>query len=292
MAKSQTNIMKKRSKRQSPFNFNFLLRNKDETKSEKTAQFNLFDTNYVSEVVTGTQISLFDNDNLVEIKDTAENPSGTSTIFDLLGSSSDVEEVFNSEDETKFSTLQNYKITDFNIGKGSDREKFNRNIEAIKTLKAIEADGREATPEEQDILAQYVGWGGFSACFAKGSETNTQLQEILSESEYRDAKASMLTAYYTPPVVIEKIYEFLNSCSFTKGNILEPCCGIGNFFGMLPDSMSESRLYGVELDSISAKIAKYLYPQANIINRGFEKTTFRIIILMLLSVMYHLENMA
>ena len=170
----------------------------------------------------------------------------------------------------------NYRINDNQIGVGSPLERFNNNINAIELLKKLENEDRNATPDEQDILAKYVGWGGLSDFFdeSKRPDQFKQLKNLLSDTEYVSARESTLSAFYTQPVVIDAIYNALDKFGFRKGNILEPSCGVGNFFGRLPDSMSESNLYGVELDSISSRIAKKLYPNANIQTRGYETTAF------------------
>ena len=171
---------------------------------------------------------------------------------------------------------ENYRITNEHLGQGSKREKFVENIVAITTLQTIEKENRPATKEEQEILSKYVGWGGLSEAFDKDNSSWSsefiQLRGLLSEEEYEMARASTLNAHYTSPTVIKAIYEAVERMGFAKGNILEPSCGIGHFFGMLPDSMENSNLYGVELDSITGRIAKQLYPNANISITGFEKT--------------------
>ena len=173
----------------------------------------------------------------------------------------------------------NFRITDDNLGCGSIRQKFANNLSAIRLLKSLEEDGRNATPEEQEILSRYVGWGGMPQAFdpenASWSSEHTQLKELLEDEEYKAARESVLNAHYTSPTVIRGIYEAIGRMGFTSGNILEPACGVGNFFGMLPDHMSGSRLYGVELDSISGRIAKQLYPNADITVAGFETTDRR-----------------
>lgn len=170
----------------------------------------------------------------------------------------------------------NFRITDEHLGEGNKREKFAGNIAAITTLQTIEREHRTPTKEEQEILSHYVGWGGLSEVFDKDnssfSNEYAQLKSLLSEDEYNMARASTLNAHYTSPVVIKAIYETVENMGFTTGNILEPACGTGHFFGMLPDSMQGSRLYGIELDSITGRIAKQLYPKANISISGFEKT--------------------
>ena len=174
---------------------------------------------------------------------------------------------------------RNFRITDEHLGEGGPKQKFARNIEAIRTLQAIEAEGRSATPEEQNIFAQYVGWGGLADAFDPDKDSwakeYTQLKELLSPEEYAAARASTLNAHYTSPTVIRAIYDAVEQMGFTTGNILEPSCGVGNFFGMLPESMQGSRLYGVELDSITGRIARQLYPEANITVAGFETTSQR-----------------
>ncbi len=173
----------------------------------------------------------------------------------------------------------NFRITDDNLGCGSIRQKFANNLSAIRLLKSLEAEGRNATPEEQAILSRYVGWGGMPQAFdpenTSWSSEYTHLKELLEDEEYKAARESVLNAHYTSPTVIRGIYEAIERMGFTSGNILEPACGVGNFFGMLPDHMSGSRLYGVELDSISGRIAKQLYPNADIAVAGFETTDRR-----------------
>ena len=158
------------------------------------------------------------------------------------------------------------------------KEKFRRNIEAIRTLEKIEGENRIATPEEQKILSQYVGWGGLADAFDAGKSAwageYQELKSLLSDAEYASARESTLNAHYTSPVIIRSIYEALENMGFKKGNVLEPAMGIGNFFGMLPEKMQDSRLYGVELDGITGRIARQLYPKANIKISGFEKTDY------------------
>ena len=168
----------------------------------------------------------------------------------------------------------NFHITDDNLGIGGPKQKFARNIEAIQTLRTLEQEHRGATAEEQQVLSQYVGWGGLADAFDPNKENwsteYTQLKGLLTEEEYAAARASTLNAHYTSPIVIRAIYDAVERMGFQSGNILEPSMGVGNFFGMLPDSMQDSRLYGVELDSITGRIAKKLYPQADITVAGFE----------------------
>ena len=168
----------------------------------------------------------------------------------------------------------NYRITDDHIGEGAPLERFQRNLGAIRTLKAVEAENRSATAEEQAVLAQYVGWGGLADFFDEKNPRYNELKNLLTDEEYTAARESTLTAFYTPPAVIRSIYTALGQMGFTQGNILEPSCGIGNFLGMLPDGMSESKLYGVELDDLSGRIARQLYPRSSVAVQGYEKTAF------------------
>ena len=169
---------------------------------------------------------------------------------------------------------RNYRITDDHIGEGAPLERFQRNLDAIRTLKTVEAESRAATAEEQAVLAQYVGWGGLADFFDEKNPRYAELKELLTDAEYAAARESTLTAFYTPPVVIRGIYAALGQMGFTQGNILEPSCGIGNFLGMLPESMSGSKLYGVELDDLSGRIARQLYQKSSIAVQGYEKTAF------------------
>ena len=169
---------------------------------------------------------------------------------------------------------RNYRITDDHIGEGAPLERFQRNLDAIRTLKAVEAENRAATAEEQAVLAQYVGWGGLADFFDEKNPRYAELKELLTDAEYAAARESTLTAFFTPPVVIRGIYAALGQMGFTQGNILEPDCGIGNFLGMLPERMSGSKLYGVELDDLSGRIARQLYQKSSIAVQGYEKTSF------------------
>ena len=169
---------------------------------------------------------------------------------------------------------RNYRITDDHIGEGAPLERFQRNLDAIRTLKTVEAVSRAATAEEQAVLAQYVGWGGLADFFDEKNPRYAELKELLTDAEYAAARESTLTAFFTPPVVIRGIYAALGQMGFTQGNILEPACGIGNFLGMLPESMSGSKLYGVELDDLSGRIARQLYQKSSIAVQGYEKTAF------------------
>ena len=173
----------------------------------------------------------------------------------------------------------NFHITDDHLGEGGAKQKYARNIEAIRTLFKLEDEHRGATAEEQQVLSQYVGWGGLADAFDPGKDSwakeYAELKGLLSEDEYAAARSSTLNAHYTSPVVIRSIYDAVEKMGFQSGNILEPSMGAGNFFGMLPTSMADSRLYGVELDSITGRIAKMLYPQADITVAGFETTDCR-----------------
>lgn len=168
----------------------------------------------------------------------------------------------------------NYCITDDHIGEGAPLERFQRNLDAIRLLKTVEAEERTATAEEQAVLAQYVGWGGLADFFDEKNARYGELKELLTDAEYAAARESTLTAFYTPPVVIRSIYQALSQMGFSQGNILEPSCGVGNFLGMLPESMVDSKLYGVELDDLSGRMARQLYQRSGIAVQGYEKTAF------------------
>ena len=176
-------------------------------------------------------------------------------------------------------TAENFRITDDHLGEGGPKAKFQANVNAIRLLKELEAAGQQASPEQQEVLSRYVGWGGLSDAFDPEKPTwaleYAQLKELLTPEEYTAARSSTLNAHYTSPTVIQAIYEAVDRMGFETGNILEPSCGVGNFFGMLPEKMRNSRLYGVELDSISGRIAKQLYPKADITVAGFETTDRR-----------------
>ena len=171
---------------------------------------------------------------------------------------------------------QNFRITDDHLGEGGAKTKYAFNIAAIQTLKQIEAEGRQARPDEQEILSRYVGWGGLPQAFdaenASWQKEYQQLKSLLTDEEYAAARGSTLNAHYTSPMVIRAMYEALGNMGFQDGNVLEPACGVGNFFGMLPEAMQSSKLYGVELDSITGRMARQLYPDAKIEITGFEKT--------------------
>ena len=182
-------------------------------------------------------------------------------------------------DEPQQVKPENFRITDDSLGVGGKKAKFRMNMDAINLLKELEFDGRQATPEEQEVLSRYVGWGGLAEAFEEGRENWSdefkELYATLSPEEYAAARSSTLNAHYTSPTVIKAIYEALGNMGFTGGNILEPSMGVGNFFGLLPDNMAGSKLYGVELDSITGRIAKQLYPKADITVAGFETTDRR-----------------
>ncbi|WP_457945589.1 SNF2-related protein [Caproiciproducens sp. LBM24188] len=189
------------------------------------------------------------------------------------------EAVYGEYKENLRRTAENFRITDDHLGEGGPKAKFQANMEAIKLLKYLEETTGQATPEQQQVLSRYVGWGGLADAFDPDKESwskeYAQLKELLTPEEYAAARGSTLNAHYTSPTVIRAIYEAVGRMGFETGNILEPSCGVGNFFGMLPESMTGSKLYGVELDSISGRIAKQLYPKADIIVAGFETTDRR-----------------
>ena len=170
----------------------------------------------------------------------------------------------------------NFRITDDHLGEGGQKTKYEDNVRAIKTLKTLEKENRPASPEDQEVLSRYVGWGGIPQAFdehnASWADEYRELKSLLTPEEYEMARASTLNAHYTSPTVIRAVYAAVEQMGFRSGNILEPSCGIGNFFGLLPEHMEGSALYGVELDSVTGRIAQYLYPQANIAVTGFEKT--------------------
>ena len=199
----------------------------------------------------------------------------TDSIEEDTASHSQKSEVASSPEKEK-----NFTITNESLGEGGLKSKFKNNITAVKTLKTLEQENRSATDAEKEILSKYVGWGGIPQAFDKNNESwsteYTQLKELLTHQEYRQANASVLDAFYTSPVVIDGIYEALENFGFQGGNVLEPAMGVGNFFGRMPEEMQKnSRLYGVEIDSISGRIAQKLYPDADIAIQGFEKNNFQ-----------------
>lgn len=183
---------------------------------------------------------------------------------------------FDIHPEIPISDRNQFKITNENLGEGSPREKFNNNVEAIRVLKKCEEENRFATPQEQEILSKYVGWGGLPQAFdekdSSWSNEYSILKNLLDEKEYSQARESTLTAFYTPPVVIGSMYKALENMGLKTGNILEPSCGVGNFIGVLPDSLEDCKLYGVELDSISGRIARQLYQKSTVAVQGYEDT--------------------
>ena len=191
---------------------------------------------------------------------------------------SDEQEIFSENNASEDISAENYVISDMELGVGTAKEKFQRNVEAIRTLETIESEKRPATNEEQEVLSKYVGWGGLAEAFdetkSAWAKEYAELKTLLSEEEYISARESTLNAHYTSPLIIQEIYRTLQRMGFTKGNLLEPSMGTGNFFGMLPETMRESHLYGVELDSLTGRIARLLYPKANITVDGYEKTAF------------------
>ena len=214
----------------------------------------------------------------VAIYPAEENRMPYDIVIQTIGSKSPTLDAVEPEQST-LELAGNFHITDDDLGVGGPKQKFARNIEAIRTLFKLEEEHRGATAEEQQVLSQYVGWGGLADAFDPGKDSwakeYAELKGLLSEDEYAAARSSTLNAHYTAPVVIRAIYDAVEKMGFQSGNILEPSMGVGNFFGMLPDSMQGSRLYGVELDSITGRIAKKLYPQADITVAGFETTDRR-----------------
>ena len=178
----------------------------------------------------------------------------------------------------------NYHITDEHLGAGTPKERYRNNIAAIKLLFSLEKQKRYATAKEQEVLARYVGWGGLADVFddSKSNWSNEyhELKNLLSDEEYSNARESTLTSFYTPSVVVESIYQTLENLGFRYGNILEPACGTGNFMGLLPETLSDSKLYGIELDSITGRIAKQLYPNVNNAVEDLRKPIFLIVSLM------------
>ena len=184
--------------------------------------------------------------------------------------------VFDPHPEIPMSERHNFRITDDDLGAGGAKTKYRNNVEAIRTLQAVESENRYATPEEQEILSRYVGWGALQEAFDADKPAWTseyqELKSLLSPEEYASARASTLNAYYTSPTVIKAIYKAVENMGFKSGNVLEPSCGVGNFFGLVPESMADSKLFGVELDGLTGRIARQLYQKNNIAIQGFEKT--------------------
>ena len=214
----------------------------------------------------------------VAIYPAEENRMPYDIVIQTIGSKSPTLDAVEPEQST-LELAGNFHITDDDLGVGGPKQKFARNIEAIRTLFKLEAEHRDATAEEQQVLSQYVGWGGLADAFdpdkSSWAKEYAELKGLLSEEEYKAARGSVLNAHYTSPTVIRAIYDAVERMGFRTGNILEPSMGVGNFFGMLPESMADSHLYGVELDSITGRIAQKLYPEANIKVAGFETTDRR-----------------
>lgn len=232
--------------------------------------------------ITGEEVSLDEKDFVVDVVNALTGDALLIETSDNLISSSryvNTDIVQNAVLQKKQNDItsddtSNYQITDDEIGVGTKSERYAANVNAIRTLKNIEKDNRIATKAEQDILSKYVGWGGLSDVFDERHSKYNELRSLLNEYEYSVARASTLTAFYTPPIVIRSIYTALQNMGLKDGRILEPSCGVGNFFGLLPDELSGSRLNGVEIDSISGRIAKQLYPKVDISICGFEETSF------------------
>ena len=218
------------------------------------------------------------NENKIEINDSKVEGQTHEEKIDIkpnfIRTSKKIQE-YNLHPEIAETDRNNYKITDYNLGVGTEKEKFQNNIEAIKTLKKCETENRYATAEEQEILSKYVGWGGLSKAFKKneaGWENEyLQLKEVLNDDEYIQARSTTRTAFYTPPIVINAMYKALQNMGLKEANILEPSCGIGNFLGMLPTELENCKMYGVEIDSISGRIAQQLYQKSIIAIQGYEK---------------------
>lgn len=194
-----------------------------------------------------------------------------------------IQEVLQKESKNNTQTIRpgNFYITDNQLGNGTAKEKYQRNVDAIRLLKQLEQEHRQADRYEQEVLSQYVGWGGLAYAFDEGksnwADEYKELKELLTESEYKSARESVLNAHYTQPVIIKSMYKALEQMGFKNGNVLEPAMGVGNFFGAMPESLRDSKLYGVELDSISGRIAKQLYPDADIRITGYETSGYPMI---------------
>lgn len=235
---------------------------------------NIVATFYRTETIENT-LSLLQKNTLIPLKE--ENGIADIQQPNMDGQNNTLTQIEKSA-SAPLPVTSNFQIKENNLGVGGPKAKFNDNILAIQTLKQIEAESRPATPSEQEILSKYVGWGGLSYAFDGNNEKwrkeYVQLKELLTESEYNAARNSALNAYYTPPIIIKAIYQTLQQTGLQKGKILEPSCGTGHFFGLLPESMKDLTLYGVELDSLTGRIAQQLYPKANIAVSGFEKTSY------------------
>lgn len=229
----------------------------------------------ISEEIGNAVLEKVENDTINAVNELKEIEQAQKVIDLFNAREENGKPLLNREDYYNTQEKINYHIEDKSLGEGTPKEKVRRNIEAIKLLKKLENENRLANKEEQKILANYVGWGGLPDVFDENkenwSEEYYELKELLTDEEYKSARASTLTAFYTPPIVINAIYKTLQNMGLEQANILEPSCGTGNFLGMLPEQMQNSKLYGVELDSISGKIAKQLYQKADIRIEGYEK---------------------
>ena len=262
-----------------------LTRKRNEAELEATQDAGQGDLMGIPEEITQKEVLSGTEAGQTQGEVTTETDSQPEVQSELQGDISSAEEGVQSDivstegDLTEDLLGINFHITDDHLGEGGPKEKFARNIAAIETLFTLEAENRNATPEEQEILSRYVGWGGLADAFDPNKDNwakeYAQLKTLLPEQEYEMARASTLNAHYTSPTVIKAIYDGLEQMGFKSGNILEPSMGIGNFFGMLPEAMQDSRLYGVELDPITGRIAQKLYPEAEITVAGFETTDSR-----------------
>ena len=250
----------------------YLLNNQELNKIDKKEQTHKLDIAEENSTRKNKEESILPSENLHYQNERNELKENIKTNF--IKSSNKIQD-FILHPEVSINDRYNYKITDNNLGVGTPKEKFERNIEAIKVLKKCDKENRYATPEEQKIMSQYVGWGGLQQAFKKDDNSWSQeyqtLKELLTDEEYENARASVLTAFYTPPIVIKSMYEILQKMGLKEANILEPSCGIGNFFGMLPTELEQCKMYGVELDSISGRIAQQLYQKSTIAVNGYEK---------------------
>ena len=238
-------------------------------------KFTLFNGNHRVEEKTVAENTVTEEPRVTEEKEDVENSILEPDTGEIISESVE-KETFIDEVQATEQTVEkrNYHITDTELGTGTPTEKYQNNITAIRLLKELESENRLATAEEQAVLAKYVGWGGLADCFSETNRNYVELKSLLTEEEFSSARESTLTAFYTQPTVIKAIYRVLSQMGFETGNILEPSCGTGNFLGLLPESMENSHIYGVELDSISGRIAKQLYQKADIRIQGFEDTDF------------------
>ncbi len=238
-------------------------------------KFTLFNGKHPTEEKTVAENTVTEEPRVTEGKEDVENSILEPDTGEIISESVE-KETFIDEVQATEQTVEkrNYHITDTELGTGTPTEKYQNNITAIRLLKELESENRLATAEEQAVLAKYVGWGGLAECFSETNRNYVELKSLLTEEEFSSARESTLTAFYTQPTVIKAIYRGLSQMGFETGNILEPSCGTGNFLGLLPESMENSRIYGVELDSISGRIAKQLYQKADIRIQGFENADF------------------